>query len=207
MQIVILPHSQRKHPPDREALLEASISLMAVVPMLIGVFLSAILFRGQANLLRMGISLMVGAVLIYVPDYVPGGDRKTGAMTRAEGLLLGLCAAIGLIPGASHIGLMLSVGLLLKCDRRYILDLILLICGVMLAQMMLVDLISIVFTGFAGFSLRSLVGCVLAAVAAFGGGLGAIMMMRHLAVETGFSGFAFYGWGIALYSLILYLMV
>jgi hypothetical protein len=33
------------------------------------------------------------------------------------------------------------------------------------------------------------------------------MMMRHLAVKTGFSGFAFYGWSLGLFSFILYLMV
>ena len=207
MQIVILPVRQRKRPPDMDAVLDASISMMAVVPMLIGAILSAILFRGGTSLLGMGICLILGAVLIYMPDYVPGGDRKSGAMTRAEGLLFGFCAALGMIPGVSGVGLMLAAGLLLKCDRRYILDIILLICGVLLAELMLVDFVSIIVTGFSGFTFVRFLGSILAAAAAFGGGVGAILMMRHLAVKTGFSGFAFYGWGLGLFSLILYLMV
>ena len=207
MQIVTLPVRQRKRPPDMEAVLDASISMMAVIPMLIGAILSAIFFRRATGLLGMGICLILGAVLIYVPDYIPGGDRKTRAMTRAEGLLFGICAACGMIPGVSRVGLMLFVGLIFKCDRRYILDLILLICGVMLAELMIVDLVSIFVAGFSGFSVLRFLGCVLSAAAAFGGGVGAIMTMRHLAVKTGFSGFAFYGWGLGLFSLILYLMV
>ena len=207
MQIVALPHRKRKRPPDMDAVLDASLSIMAFIPMLIGAIFSAFLFRSGTNLLWLAIFLISGAVLIYIPDYVPGGDRKTGAMSRLEGLLLGVCAAMGMIPGVSRVGLMLAVGLLLKCERRYILDLIFLICGVMLAQLLVVDFVSIIFSGFAGFTFLRFLGCLLAAVASFGGGIGAIMMMRHLSVKTGFSGFAFYGWGLGLFSFILYLMV
>jgi undecaprenyl-diphosphatase len=207
MQIVTLPARQRNRPPDMDAVLDASISMMAVIPMLIGAIVSAFLPHDGARLLPMSICLMLGAVLIYVPDFVPGGDRKTGAMTRAEGVLLGICAALSIIPGLSRVGLMISLGLLLKCDRHYICELILLICGVMLAELMLIDLISIFVTGFSGFTILRFLGCILAAFASFGGGVGAIMMMRHLAVKTGFSGFAFYGWSLGLFSFILYLMV
>ena len=92
-------------------------------------------------------------------------------------------------------------------ELEYILDLLMLICGIMLAEMMLVDLISFFVTGFAGLTLLRIVCCIFACASACGGGCGAIMLMRHLAVKTGFSGFAFYGWGLGLFSLILYLMV
>lgn len=207
MQIVTMPPRQRKHPPDMDAVLDISISMMAVVPMLVGAILSAVFLKNGPSLLLMASCLILGAVLIYVPDYVPGGDRKSGAMTRAEGLLFGLCAALGMIPGCSGVALMLSAGLLLKCDRQYILDVVLLICGVMLTELILVDLVSIVLSGFSGFTVPRVLGCVLAAAAAFGGGVSSILTMRHLAVKSGFSGFAFYGWGLGLFSLILYLMV
>jgi undecaprenyl pyrophosphate phosphatase UppP len=207
MQIVALPHRKRKRPPDMDAVLDASLSIMAFLPMLIGAIVSAFLFRGGANLLWLGIFLIFGAVLIYIPDYVPGGDRRAGALSRLEGILLGICAGCSIIPGVSRVGLMMSVGMLLKCDRQYLLDLVLLICGVMLAQLLVVDFASMLLTGLSGFTFLRFLGCLLACAASCGGSIGAIMMMRHLAVKTGFSGFAFYGWGLGLFSLILYLMV
>lgn len=207
IQIVVRPDGNRKQPLDKDAVLDVSLCMMAVIPMLIGAIISAIFFRNSTNLLWMGIALILGAVLIYLPDYLPGGDRKTGALTRAEGLLFGVCAALSVLPGISTIGLMLAIALLLKCDRQYILDLLMLICGIMLAEMMLVDLISFFVTGFAGLTLLRIVCCIFACASACGGGCGAIMLMRHLAVKTSFSGFAFYGWGLGLFSLILYLMV
>lgn len=207
MRLISLPPKQRKRPPDIEAVLDARFTAMASVPALIGAICSAFLCRSGINLLWLAVLLIFGAVLTYVPDYVPGGDRKTGSMTPLEGLLLGVCAGCSIIPGISRVGLMLALGLLRKCDRGYILDLVLLTSGVMLAEMILVDFVSILISGFTGFSFLRLTGCLLAAATSFGGAIGAILMMRFLSVKPGFSGFAFYGWGLGLFSFILYLMV
>ena len=191
LRLVSLPPRQRKRPPDIESILDARLMSIAAIPALIGAICSAFLFRRNADLLWLAILLIGGAILIYVPDYVPGGDRKTGAMSPLEGVLLGVCAGCSIIPGISKVGLMLALALLRKCSRSYILDLILLISGMMLVEMLLVDLASILISGFAGFTLLRLIGCLLAAIASFGGGIGAILMMRFLSVKTGFSGFAF----------------
>lgn len=207
MRLVALPPRRRKHPLDMDAVLDASLTMMAVIPALIGAILSAFLFRKSADLLWLAVLLIGGAIAIYVPDYVPGGDRRTGAMSRLEGFLFGLCAGCSIIPGISRVGLILTVGLLRKCERSYLLDLALLISGVMLAQLLLVDFVGVLVTGFAGFSFQRFLGCLLAAAAAFGGGIGGILMMQFLAVKTGFSSFAFYGWGLGLCCFVLYLMV
>lgn len=207
LRLVSLPHRHRKRPPDMEAVLDARLAVTALLPACIGAIGSAFTARLGGNLLMMAILLIGCAAAIYVPDYVPGGNLRTRALSPLDGLLMGLCAGCSVIPGISRVGLILSFGLLRKCDRSYILDMALLISGAMLAQMMIADLICVLVTGFAGFSILRFLGCLLAAAASFGGGVGAIFMMRFLSVKTGFSGFAFYGWGLGLFSFILYLMV
>ena len=207
MKIVSLPPKRRNRPPDMDAVLDARVVMMALVPALIGSVCSVFTASSNTSLLLLAVMLIIGAVAIYVPDYVPGGNRKTRAMSTLDGLLLGLCAGCSVIPGVSAVGLMLSVGLLRKCDRSYLLDIALLICGSMLVGMLIVDMLCVLFTAFSGFTFLKLLGCILAAAAAFGGGIGAIFMMRFLTVKTGFSGFVFYGWGLGLFSFILYLMV
>lgn len=207
VKTVSLPVRHRKRPADMDAVLDMRLIMMATLPMLIGGICSAFIAKSSINLFLLSVFLICGAVLIYIPDYIPGGNRKTREMSPLDGLLLGLCAASSVIPGISAIGLMLSVCMLRKCDRGYVLDIALLAYGVMIAAMTLIDLIACLFTGFAGFSFLGVLGCLLASAAAFGGSVGAILMMRFLAVKTGFSGFAFYGWGLGLFSLILYLMV
>ena len=207
IKIVSLAPRLRKRPSDVEAVLDVRLIVMAFVPMMIGAIISAFTANMPVNLFLLALMLVLGAAFIYIPDYVPGGNRKTLEMSPLDGLLLGICAACSVIPGVSAVGLMLFVSLLRKCDRSYILDLVLIACGVMLLGVIFVDAIAAVFSGMAGFSLLRLLGCLLACGAAFGGSVGGILMMRFLAVKTGFSGFAFYGWGLGLFSFILYLMV
>ena len=207
LRLAALPMQQRKRPADVETLMNTRLLATAVPPVLIGALGSAFLSQNGINLLGTAIFLIVCATLIYVPEYVPGGDRKTGMMAPLEGLILGVCAGLGVIPGISGIGLMLAFALLCKCDRRLIIDNLMLIVAAMLVAIIVVDLFCVIFSGLAGFSILRFLGCILAAMASFGGGVGAILMMRHLAVKIGYSGFAFYNWGLGLASFILYRMV
>lgn len=207
MWLMRLPPSRRKRLPDTAAVLDGRLVKMTLIPSVVGAVLSFLLAKWDFSLLIMAILLTCGAAAIYVPDYVPGGNRQNSSMSRLDGLLLGLCAMIAVIPGVSRVGLMLALGLLRKCDRSYLLDIVMLITAPFLAAMMATDFIGIFFSGFAGYTVKYLFGCLLAAAASFGGSIGAILMMRFLAVKSGFSGFAYYGWGLGLFSFILYLLV
>ena len=207
LRLAALPVEQRKRPPDVETLINTRLLATAVPPVLLGAICSAFLFRNGANLLWTGILLIACATLTYVPEYIPGGDRKTGMMTPFEGLVLGMCAGLAVIPGISGMGLMLAFGLLRKCDRQHILDNLMLIVAAMLAAMIVVDIFCVIISGLAGFTVLRFLGCIFAAAASFGGSVGAILMMRFLAVKIGYTGFAFYNWGLGIFSFILYLMV
>ena len=197
----------RKRPPDMNAVMEARFLLMAFPAAFIGAICSIFVGKIETNLFMLAIILIGGAALIYLPDYIPGGNRTIKMMLPLEGILFGLCAGVSIIPGVSAVGLILAVGQLRKCDRSYILDVALLISGLLLLTMVVADFLSVLIGGFAWFSIRVVFGCLLAAAASFGGGISAILMMRFLAVKTGFSAFAFYGWALGLFSFILYLMV
>jgi len=49
--------------------------------------------------------------------------------------------------------------------------------------------------------------CLLAAGSAFGGAWLAMVIMRFLSVKSSFYGFAYYNWGLALFSFLVYLMI
>ena len=207
MNVIALSPRLRKRPPDMDAVRDARLAFIAVPVVLVGAVCSWLLVGAEVNLFWLGIFLVASAVLIYIPDYIPGGNRKGKTMSPLDGVLLGVCAALSVIPGVSCIGCILAVGQFRKCDRGYILDIGFLITALLVAISMVFDLIGTVFSGFAGISLTGILGCMFAAAASFSGGVAAIMMMRFLVVKSGFSAFAFYGWGLALFSYILYLMI
>jgi hypothetical protein len=68
------------------------------------------------------------------------------------------------------------------------------------------DVIAIV-TGFALDGALSLVLYLLSAAVAFGMGTLSIKFQKYLSFKLGISGFAYYSWGLALFSFIFYLMI
>ncbi len=207
LQLVSLPAKRRKRPPDIDAVLDARLVMTAAVPALLGAALSFLAEWYCQQLLLLSLLLIGGATAIYSPDYLRGGNRKIRAMSRLDGILLGLCAGLSVIPGFSAMGSMLALGLIRKCDRAYLTELSLLIFLPFLGGSMIADLIGIFVSGFSGISFAVFFGSLLAAACAFGSGIAAILLMRYLSVKIGFSGFSYYGWGLGLFSFILYLMV
>ena len=120
--------------------------------------------------------------------------------------MLGISGAVGVIPGISRIGTMISVGLMKGCDRGYILDIALLASLPVLLGLMIVDCVAIAMAP-AAIGLMMLLYYLLAAAAAFGGAWLAMVIMRFLSVKSNFYGFAYYNWGLALFSFLVYLMI
>lgn len=207
VQLLRLPPRKRKRPPDPDAVVDIRLIMTAAVAILPGAVASAFTARWQIGLLPLSLLLIAMATFVFIPDYRPGGRRRTRSMTPLEGILLGVLASVSVIPGLSAVGLMLGFAQLRKCDRSTLPDVVLLIDGVMLCAMMAVDIVRIPFSGFSGFSAGYLLQCVAACIGAFCGGLGAIQTMRFLSVKRGFSDFAYYGWGLGAFVFILYLAV
>jgi undecaprenyl pyrophosphate phosphatase UppP len=108
------------------------------------------------------------------------------------------------IPGISRITGITAVGQLRRCDRRYILDIGLILCIPALIVLIVFDFIALFTAGGAAVGFLT---CLLALLTAFVGGYLGITFIRFLAVKVGFSGFAYYSWGAALFAFILYLTI
>ena len=64
-----------------------------------------------------------------------------------------------------------------------------------------------VFAAAATLSFISFLCCITAALMSFIGAYLGICMIRFIAVRVGYSGFAYYSWGLALLTFILYLTI
>lgn len=207
MRLMALPPKRRKRPVDADAVMDARLVLTAAIPALVGALISGFSSLFTVRLLPLMLLLTASGIAAFLPAYLPGGDRKARLMSPMEGFLLGICAGAAVLPGISAVGLMLALARIRKCDKRYMIDIIMLIVAVMLGGSVVVDLARWLISGLSGCSLRHLLGCILAAAAALGGGAGAILTMRFLAVNSEFSGFAFYNWGLGLFCFMLYLVL
>jgi undecaprenyl-diphosphatase len=206
LKIASLPANKRKRQPDMVAVLDAKVILTALIPLLIGVGLSSLAFRKLGTLPAISLLLLIGGVVLYIPQYLPGANKDSRSLSRKDALMLGISGAVGVIPGISRIGTIISVGLMKGCDRSYILDIALLASLPVLLGLMIVDCVAIAMAP-AAIGLMMLLYCLLAAAAAFGGAWLAMVIMRFLSVKSNFYGFAYYNWGLALFSFLVYLMI
>ena len=205
----ILAHRMRRNPSQVHALksvYDMRLVRSATPVMCLGIFLGVFMLDFYDKRLLFSFMLIVNAVITTVPNYMHQGNRDTRSMSGIDGLLIGLGAAFSAIPGISRNGAIMSMTLLREADKRNGVTWALLLTMPALLVLMLVDLISMFTVGIGTITLMTFAGYLLSALAAFAGTYLAVLLLRSLIERTDFSGFAFYDFGLALFSFVLYLI-
>lgn len=177
-----------------------------MIPMLI-----ACLFYGYAQRLKgsfpvMIILLVLNGIVVFIPRLLPIGDKDGKNISRLEGILFGLCAAAGIVPGLSRVGLGCALGEARGAKPSYIINVILLALVWPMALIVLFTLFGVmssqvdVATGLIFADLG-------AGVCSFGAAVGGISLLRWFVDKLGLYKFAFYSWVLALVLFILYMFV
>ena len=128
-------------------------------------------------------------------------------MTRMDGLWIGLFGAMGIVPGISRTGGMISVATIRGADPSHAVNWAVMLTMPAMAVFMCIDFYSMFALGIGSLGITVLLRYIVAAAAAYAGTYIAVRLVRIFASTTGFSGFAYYSWGAALFSLILYLSI
>ena len=195
-----------KRQTDPTAQLDLQVLRTASVPML----LSLLAYRKADQLIHgffpLALILLFNGLLLIYPSFVESGNKDCRSVSRLDATLIGLAGALGAFPGISRVGGMLTAASARGLSRTYALDTALLLSIPVLIGLIIWDLFAIM-TGFALDGLLSLLVYILCAVVAFGMGSLSIRFQKYLSYKLGISGFAYYSWGLALFSLIFYLMI
>ena len=205
-RMAAVPARRRRRQPDLRVLKDLRFLKTALIPLLFGFVLMNWTGRVEEKLWLTAVFLVINGVLLYLPPYFPSGNKDSQTVSGLDGLFFGLGGILGVIPGISRITGLTTVGQLRGCGRSYILDMGLLLSIPALAVLCFLDIASMFATG-AALSGALVLSCLLAAAAAFAASYFGIIFIRFLAVKVGFSGFAYYSWGAALFAFILYLTI
>ena len=202
-----VPKRRRRRPLDMNSVMDMRLLRTMLVPMILG-----FIFYGKITSLVSSISILaamlfLNGIILYIPQFLPGSNKSSLHITPADGILMGLGAALSLVPGLSCVGILLSVGAVRGADRGYALNMSLLVNMLYNVGMAVYDIVAIVGQGIAGISFTVVLMDLAGALAAFGGTLLAAAVMKKLAASRGFSLFAYYCWGAALLLFILFLTV
>ena len=201
-----IPKRKRKRPLDVRSMMDWSLLKTMMVPALLGIYLRKYTAGISTNLLLTALFLFLNGIILYMPQFFPTSNRDSRTLYRVEGLLMGLGGAASAVPGISAIGTSTAIASLCGVEGLYALDMALMMNMAIAAGLAFLDVLAIAANGFGAFSVMILVRYIVSAAAAFGGTVLGIKLMRHLAVEKGYSLFGVYCWGLALFTFILNLI-
>ena len=203
-RLLRIPPRRRKRQPDMVKVLDMRLLRTATIVLALGFFAYPTLSAWRSDLHIIAPILVINGIIVYIPMHMATGNKDSRSMSQLDAVLIGLCGALAVIPGISPVSTITAAGIARGADREQSLRWSYLLCIPALLIRMGFDVYGIMS---GGLGVVSIVQLVLAAVAAFGGAWSSIRMMRFLAVRAGYSCFAYYCWGAALFSMIIYLTV
>ncbi len=205
LYLATLPKRRRNRVPDMQAVSSFRLIMMGLIPVVIGLVFSQIAANTFQTLPWICLFSILSGIVIFLPQFFPLGTKDSRNLRPVDGVLLGCSAALSVIPGISGISLMLYSGGKRGCSRNFMLELALLFTIPLIFGSMIVQLILWIVSAQAMTWYLLLCGFC-AGLAAFGGAIAAISLMRYMAVKVGFHSFAYYSWGFAVFCFIYYLI-
>ena len=147
--------------------------------------------------------LLVNGGILYLADRLSRGGRLLQDAGFSHALLVGLSQVLAVFPGISRSGATISTGLLCGFTRSFAVRFSFLLSIPAVLGATLVSVVDAVQTGASlGALPMYLCGMLAAAVA----GYFSIRLLRYIAAQSNFGGFAYYCWGAGIVSLILSLI-
>ena len=200
-----IPKSRRKRPLDTEALMDFRMLLFATIPVILGLFLYTKTGFLRKNLLYTAGLLLLNGIILYIPQYLPGSNKQSGALSRVDSLYFGLGGFLGMFPGISAVGTAVSIGSVRGMDLSKAFSFALLLNIPVNLCLAALDLFTLVSGGAGSLAFSALVFSLFAGAAACISVVLAIHMMKKIAAALGYGIFSFYSWGAALLTFLLYL--
>ncbi len=177
----------------------------AVFPMVISFFLLKLLNIPTNSFAVLSVFFLLNGLVIYITEHIPHGNKDSSMLSAFDGLLAGISSALCVCPGVSRVGAAMSCLQMRGADRNKIFHWILVLTIPVCAMLIVFDIISLFTFGIGSVGFLVFLGYLLSAAFSFAAAFGCVYLMQFLTVRTSFSVFAFYSWGAALLSFILYL--
>lgn len=205
----ILAHRMRRNPSQVHALkgvYNMRLVRTAAPIMIVGLFAGLFFGKFYQKRVLFSLVLLVNAAITLVPTYLHQGNRDARSMSGLDGLLVGIASALSAIPGISRNGAIMFVTLVRGADKQNGVTWALLLSVPAMIVLSLIDLISIFSVGLGSITMVVFAGYMVSAICAFAGAYLAITLLRALISRADYAPFAYYDFGLALFSFVLYLI-
>ena len=202
----IVSHSRRKRTYELSGIYDLRLIKTAIIPMII----LLIAYRQTASIegkpLSLSVSFLINGVILLLPEYLRQANKTARALSGFDGILLGIVSGFSCVPGISRIGCGMGTMSIRGADRTLALNWTLLLSIPALIVWIIFDFVLLFQTGVAGLTFLGFLSYLLSMGFAFAGAVFGISIIRFVAEKAGFASFAYYSFGLAMFTFVLYLI-
>ena len=200
--------SKRKNKRKPESVDYYSFRLLktAIFPLVIGLILLFITIKTEDNLLAVVGFFVINALILFLAAHSQQGNRDARSMTGLDGIIMGLLGCLSVFPGISRTAAISSYTTLRGADLRNSVNWTFLLGIPAILFLIIFDVIGLASVGLGVLSFSAVIGYILSGIVAFCSGYFAISVLFIILSHSGFSCFAYYSLGSALFTFILYLI-
>ena len=197
----------RTRPLDTRSYYDLRLLKTATLPLLAGMLLYAVGVRLEDSLIALMSLLTVNGIVLLMAEHTRRGNRDSRTMNGLDGIVMGITGAASVFPGISRTAMITSYATARGADGTSAANWAILLCIPATLFSVCYDVFLIIGGGIGAVSTILLTGYMLSGIAAFCGGYIGISILRLMAAHTGISKFAYYAFGIAMFTFILYLLI
>lgn len=197
---------RKSQPLDNRSYFEWRLIRTATFPLFI---VSALYFATsafEAELLKLVLFSVLNAAVLLLADHTSRGNRDARTMSGLDGIVMGVLGALSVLPGISRTGIISSYIAIRGADHEYTVNWAVILGIPAMIFLIIFDIVSLITIGFGAITFAILAGYIFAGVFAFVGCYVGISLLKMFLSQSGYSKFAYYSIGVALFSFILYLL-
>ncbi len=191
---------------DGKSFFDLRLLKSAGFPLFIGLFFYFVTVKFESNLLLVMGFLFLNAIILFIADYMPRGNRDAATMSSLDGIVMGLVGALSALPGISRTGAISGYVIARGADDENTANWSVLLGIPAIIFAILFDLVSFFNYSIGIHSFGAFLGCLLSGIAAFAGGYLGISLFKLILKHSGLSKFAYYSVGAALFTFAIFLI-
>lgn len=199
-------YRRRKHHTDNRSYFELRLLKSAAVLLFIALFAYFATQKLETGLLPAMTFWIVNAIILFVADHMPRGNRDARTMSSLDGVVMGIVGTLSVFPGISRTGMISSYTIARGVDNDTSANWAILLGIPALLFYILFDLIGLLTYGLGVHTMGATIACVISGAAAFLGGYLAVSLLKLILSHSGLSKFAYYCIGAAMFTFAIYLI-
>lgn len=178
----------------------------AVLPLFFGSLLYVVMIRYENDLLAMMTFVIINGIILMIAEHTRRGNRDARTMSGLDSIIMGAFGAMASFPGISRTGMIASYATMRGAEEKSVAQWAILLSIPALLFSICYDVFSVAIGGIVAPSFSFMAGCFLSGCAAFCGGYIGVSILKLVLVNSGFSKFSYYSFGIAMLIFVLYLL-